>query len=77
MCLAIPGEVIAIDNETRVATVDLVGNKVTADLSILEDVHVGDYVIIHAGIAIHKYNLDEARETLRLLAQLAEAAGEP
>ena len=72
MCLAIPAKVIEISDFN--ARVDMGGNMREANLSLLEDVKVGDYVIVHAGFAISKYDAEEARLTLKLL---REALSEP
>ena len=52
MCLAIPSRVTRIENQ--VATIDVDGVQREASLMMLEDVAVGDWVIVHAGFAIHK-----------------------
>jgi hydrogenase expression/formation protein HypC len=41
-----------------------------ACIGLLDNVEVGDFVIVHAGFAISKLDLAEAEETLRLLEQL-------
>ena len=56
MCLAIPSKIIYLDND--MATIDVDGVQRQASLLLLEDAAVGDYVIVHAGFAIHK--IDEA-----------------
>ncbi|MHC5037520.1 MAG: HypC/HybG/HupF family hydrogenase formation chaperone [Planctomycetota bacterium] len=71
MCLAIPVRVISVEGNT--AFVDVEGNRVKADLSLLEDVHPGDYVMLHAGFALQKYSLEEAEATLRLFREMAAA----
>ena len=43
-----------------------------ADISLIENVNIGDYVLVHAGFAIQKYNEEEAKITLDLLKELAE-----
>ena len=73
MCLAVPAKVLKIDG--AVATVDVTGNTVETDISILENVAVGDYVIVHAGVAIEKYSEEEALKTLELFRELAESGG--
>lgn len=75
MCLAIPARVIAVD-ENRRATVDMGGVRREASLAMVPEAGVDDYVLIHAGYAIQKLDEAEARETLDLLSQLAEAADE-
>jgi hydrogenase expression/formation protein HypC len=71
MCLAVPGKITAINGD--VATVDMMGNTTTADISLLENVALGDYVMVHVGFAIQKYDEKEATITLDLLKELAEA----
>jgi len=72
MCLAIPSRVTHIENQ--VATIDVDGVQREASLMMLEDVAVGDWVIVHAGFAIHKIDEQVAQETLQLLREAAEAA---
>ncbi|ROQ89526.1 HypC/HybG/HupF family hydrogenase formation chaperone [Desulfosoma caldarium] len=73
MCLAIPAEIIEIDDE--MATVKVGGAVRKASLTLLpEQVSVGDYVIVHAGFALHKVDPREAEESLRLLRELASHA---
>ena len=69
MCLAIPSKIIKIDNSMAVIDVD--GVKREASLLLLEDAGVGDYVIVHAGFAIHKIDEEVALETLKLLKEAA------
>ncbi len=65
MCLAIPSRIMDIWD--GVATIDVDGVKREASALLLEDPKVGDYVIVHAGFAIHKIDEEEATETLRIL----------
>ncbi|MFH1155608.1 MAG: HypC/HybG/HupF family hydrogenase formation chaperone [Pseudomonadota bacterium] len=62
MCLAVPSRIIEI-NDT-VATVDVDGVKRQASIMLLDDVSVGDYVIVHAGFAISKLDEETAEQTL-------------
>lgn len=71
MCLAIPAKVTKIDGNT--ATIDVGGVTRSASLMLLEDVDIGDYVIVHAGFALHKIDPEEAHESLKLLRELAAA----
>jgi hydrogenase expression/formation protein HypC len=70
VCLGIPGRIIGIEGGT--ARVEVAGAVKEASLALIEDVGVGDYVIIHAGFAIEKVDEAMAMETLRLI---DEAAG--
>jgi len=64
MCLAIPARVVEIEGNR--ARVEIGGNRRDADLAVLQDVRVGDYVMLHAGFAIAKYDPQEAEESLAL-----------
>lgn len=65
MCLAIPVKITKLDG-TR-AEVDMGGVKRDADVRFVDDVKVGDFVLVHAGFAIEKIDEKEAKETLDLL----------
>jgi hydrogenase expression/formation protein HypC len=65
MCLAIPSKIMEIRD--GVAVIDVDGVKRETSVLLLEDPRVGDYVIVHAGFAIHKIDEEEAAETLRIL----------
>ena len=56
-----------------VAIIDLGGVRKEISLALVEDVAVGDYVIVHVGFALQKLELEEAERTLQLFAALAEA----
>ena len=69
MCLAIPSKVTHIEN--GMATIDVDGVQRSASLMLLDDVNVGDYVIVHAGFAIQKLDEAAAAESIRLLREAA------
>lgn len=70
MCLAIPGKVISIDGTEGI--VDFGGVKQKVRIDLIQDLEVGDYVIVHTGFAIEKLEEEDALETLRLWEELAE-----
>ncbi|MFB6290357.1 MAG: HypC/HybG/HupF family hydrogenase formation chaperone [Candidatus Bipolaricaulia bacterium] len=71
MCLAIPGEVLDIEEGT--ATVEIGGVKQEVRLDTLsEEVAEGDYLLVHTGFAIQKLSPEEAEETLSLFDELIE-----
>ncbi len=70
MCLAIPMRLVEIDGAAGVAEVDGVSRQVRLDL--LPEVALGDYVLIHAGLAIARVDPEYAQETLALLRSLAD-----
>ena len=69
MCLGIPSRIVEIHDESAVIDVD--GVRREANVQLLENPSVGDYVIVHAGFAINTIDPDAARETLALLSDLA------
>ena len=70
MCLAIPMKITHING--HVATVESEGMTSTADLSVLPDAKISDYVMVHAGLAIQKYDEEEALANLALIRELYE-----
>ncbi len=70
MCLAIPMRLIEIEGVTGVAEVDGVTRQVRLDL--LPEAGLGDYVLIHAGLAIARVDAAHAEETLDLLRTIAD-----
>jgi hydrogenase expression/formation protein HypC len=68
MCLAIPGQVVEfVDEDLRLAKVEIAGVRRTANLGLLDDVEPGDWVLVHVGFALSKIDEAEAQATLRLL----------
>lgn len=77
MCLAIPARVDEIRDDD-LALVNVGGVQKEISLALVEDVAVGDYVIVHVGFALNKIDADEAERTLALFAGLEQtAAGDP
>ena len=68
MCLGIPAEVLStrVENGVVYATVKM-GGVVREVLSAIPDVKPGDYVIVHAGVAIEKIKEEEVRELEEIL----------
>jgi hydrogenase expression/formation protein HypC len=71
VCLAVPAEVKRLDGEY--AEVDYGGAKSRVNISLVEGVSEGDYVIVHVGYAIQRLTKEEAEETLRVWEELLEA----
>ncbi len=53
-----------------VAVAEVFGFKREVRTDLLEDVNIGDYVIVHAGFAIQKLDEKEAKETLKLIGEV-------
>lgn len=72
MCLGVPAKVLETGDAT--AVVELGGVRREISAMLLDDVSVGDWVIVHAGFAIEKLSEEEAQRTLSLLREIADAA---
>jgi hydrogenase expression/formation protein HypC len=72
MCLAIPSKIVKI--EDGIGIIDVDGVQRRASLLLVEDAAVGDYVIVHAGFALHKIDEAAAMESLRILKEAAAFA---
>ncbi|MCP3476029.1 HypC/HybG/HupF family hydrogenase formation chaperone [Bradyrhizobium sp. CCGUVB1N3] len=70
MCLAIPAEVMKLLTEDM-AVVSIDGVSKEISVALVEDIAIGDYVIIHVGYALAKIDPQEARRTLELLRELS------
>jgi len=77
MCLAIPARVVSVDGDE--AVIEVQGVRRAANLALLgEPVQPGEYVLLHAGFAIHKWTAAEARAQEALLQEvLGPADGAP
>ncbi|MDU5105129.1 HypC/HybG/HupF family hydrogenase formation chaperone [Clostridium sp.] len=73
MCLAIPGEIIKLNKDT--AKVSIMGVESEINIQIIEEPKVGDYVLIHAGCAIKKIDLEYFEELTEMLELLSEVEG--
>ena len=70
MCLAIPARVEQFTGEDS-AIVNLGGVRKEISLALVEDIAVGDYVIVHVGYALQKLDQDEAQQTLAMFAEMS------
>ncbi|RWB51112.1 HypC/HybG/HupF family hydrogenase formation chaperone [Mesorhizobium sp.] len=68
MCLAIPARVVELlDNDVAVVAFDTVRKRIS--LALVEDVAIGDFVLVHVGYALHKVSVEEAERTLKMMAE--------
>jgi hydrogenase expression/formation protein HypC len=76
MCLAIPGKIKSIeyqyDGLVKMAQVVFGGITKQASLEMLPNAEVGDYVLVHVGVAISKIDEDEAKKTFEYLQEIGE-----
>jgi hydrogenase expression/formation protein HypC len=76
MCLAIPGKILSIAGEdlARTARVSFAGIIREASLAYTPEARVGDYAIVHVGLALSLMDEDEALRTLDYLKEMGELA---
>lgn len=68
MCLAIPVQIESIiDEENAVASVGGILREINT--ALVDDLQVGDYVILHVGYALSKLDEAQAQETLKTMAE--------
>ena len=68
MCLAIPARVETIEpGDMAVVSIEKVRKRIST--ALLDDVAVGDFVLVHVGYALHRLSEEEARRTLALMAE--------
>ncbi|MEP7076021.1 MAG: HypC/HybG/HupF family hydrogenase formation chaperone [Acidobacteriota bacterium] len=71
MCLAIPGKIVEIvDAENHIAKVEIGGVRRGINIGMLDDILVGEWVLVHVGFAMSRIDEREAEDTLRLLQEL-------
>ncbi len=68
MCVAIPVKIKSVNGS--MADVEIGGVVRQVSLRLTPDAKENDYVLVHAGFAIHVIDEQEARETLKLFEQL-------
>jgi len=71
MCLGVPAKVL--ETSDGVAVVELGGVRREISVMLVDDVSVGEWVIVHAGFAIEKLSEDAAEQTLSLFREIADA----
>jgi hydrogenase expression/formation protein HypC len=74
MCLAIPALIEEITGKDM-AIVSLGGVRKEISLALVEDVAIGDYVIVHVGFALQRLDPEEAANTLALFAEMHAELG--
>jgi hydrogenase expression/formation protein HypC len=65
MCLSIPAKVEKINGETAICSVGKSTYEASLQMLELEEVKIGDYLLIHTGFAIQKLDTEDAEETLK------------
>lgn len=77
MCLAVPGQIRALHERdgTPMAEVDVRGVPTDACVAYVPEARVGDWVVVHLGMALQRIEEEEALRHLALLAEFAEVSG--
>lgn len=74
MCLGIPLKITSIDGKEGTGELNGIKRKIRIDL--IEDLNIGDYVMVHAGFAIEKIDEADAKETLDIVNELERVVNE-
>lgn len=72
MCLALPAEVVSINRTDETAVVALGGVKKEISVALLNELEIGDFVLVHVGFALHKLSPEEAARTLKMIEEAGE-----
>lgn len=70
MCLSIPAKVEKIEGDMAVVSVG--GTEYNASLQMVDDVNIGDYILLHTGFALQKISEKEALETLKVFEEFED-----
>ena len=70
MCLAVPMKLLKVEGET--GNVGLGGIVKEVSLALINDIKIGDYVLIHAGYAIQKIDEEDALETIAIFKEMGK-----
>lgn len=70
MCLSVPAQILKIEGEN--AEVSVGGTIMQANLSLVDEAKVGDYILLHTGFALQIIDPDEAEATLETFREFGE-----
>ena len=82
MCLAVPGKIVSIEGDDpilRDGKVNFGGIVKRVNLSLVPEAKIGDYVVVHVGLALSIVDEEEAKqvfEFLKTMGELSEIEGE-
>lgn len=77
MCLAVPGRIVTLEGADpirRTAKVDFAGITKTVNLGFVPEARIGDFVLVHVGVAISTIDADEARKVFEYLREMGDLA---
>lgn len=70
MCLGLPARVVSIDGNN--SDVEMMGVINRVSIELLENVKIGDYVLVHAGCAIQVLDQEDALKTIDIFKEIKE-----
>ena len=73
MCLAIPAKIVELDGVN--AVVEIEGVRRQANVALIRDSRIGDYVLLHAGFAIQKWTEADVAEHRQIMAEMLIVTG--
>ena len=76
MCLAVPVRVTALLDDQWVEA-EMGGILTHVSIALIDDVALGDYLIVHAGFAIARLDVEEAEKSLALFDEIAAHLNQP
>lgn len=68
MCVGLSAKVVDLKDGT--AIIDASGARRSVSADLLDDLEIGDFVMVHAGVAIAKITDDDASETEKIMEEL-------
>ena len=71
MCLAVPAQILDVDNYS--AIIDIMGLESKVNVQLIEDLKVGEYVLVHAGCAIQKIDKDYFEELQKIFQSILDS----
>ena len=71
MCLAVPAQVIEVNNYS--ATIDIMGLESNVNIQLIENLKVGEFVLVHAGCAIQKIDKDYFEELQKIFQSILDS----
>ncbi|NOJ41464.1 HypC/HybG/HupF family hydrogenase formation chaperone [Bradyrhizobium australiense] len=75
MCLSVPAEVATIlPDDMAIVSIDGISKEIS--IALIDDLAVGDYVLVHVGYALARIDPAEAERTLQLLKELGSVGRE-
>lgn len=69
MCLALPAQILTIDDDRQEAVVTIATVRKRISLALIDDPRIGDFVLVHVGYALHKISVEEAERSLQLMSE--------